>query len=275
MITTEQNYLRDAAIKVWKDLERAKSTFSTCREDGITDDFINRLKVGYPGYVIVDKYTPYEESGNGADWLWTFRNSLGNHAVSMLVQAKLLDTKEVHYPEIKRRVGNTSKRQVDVLISTANAMQVAPMYAFYNHLFEEWRVPKQCLSLDDSAEIESWGISMADAYSVRRLLNDQTFDSHKVNSRPLHCMLCAGGASRRPADFGSSALLHLALSRVSQWHRENVGIKQLIEPPSPMVSGVIQAAINSEDAYFRNFRNEIREGFPNLGGAIIFDDAPE
>jgi hypothetical protein len=128
----------------------------------------------------------------------------------MLVQAKLLDLNDIEYPEIKRTIGKLKPpvRQIDRLIESAEKLGFPPLYAFYNHLTIPDRVPATCRSLEMcgiSPMPESWGVAVADAYRVRSVLDDQSFDTHRQHSIALHCLLCSSGLGSR-LDLGSPGL---------------------------------------------------------------------
>ena len=90
------------------------------------------------------------------------------------------------------------------------------MYAFYNNLVDESRVPsKFCGTLASMGWScpETWGITLASAIAVQYEKPDRSFDCHRHHSMPLHCLLCSWGSGRQGAK-GSAGAAAGALSRL-------------------------------------------------------------
>ncbi len=212
-LTPEQVALYAVARTTWRRRGAAKARGLTFGEESVTETILMDLAELYPGSLTILPFSKPEEGKNGADWAWLFRDMAGTHNLPMLVQAKALDFQDFQYPEIKRTIGKRLPlpRQIDRLIETAEAWGWPAIYAFYNHLGDVSRIPDVCRSLPAAdvfgAVPDCWGISIADAHMVRQALNDQTFDTHRQHSLPLHCLLCSGGRGVRPV--GGSALLAL------------------------------------------------------------------
>ena len=210
-LTHEQLCLLTEARAVWDDLEEAKALKVPWQEETITDTLIRNLRRSYPGNVEVIPFTKPLEGESGADWLWSFTSADGVTTATMLVQAKRLNNDGVDYPDIIRNIGKRSppQRQIDQLITVASRYGVPALYAFYNHLDDVTRVTARCGSLGpgDPDHIFGFGISIAVADEVAATLPDQTFDSHKAHSIPLHCLLCTGSAVKRGSGGSPQAIV--------------------------------------------------------------------
>jgi hypothetical protein len=237
-LTPEQRSLLALAHTTWDRRALAKKHRLILGEESITDTMLLDLADSFPGRVTIVPFNKRQEGKFGADWAWAFRSADGRQNLPMLVQAKILDLADVQYPEIGRHVGRRKppKRQIDLLIETAERLGIPPIYAFYNHISVSSRVPVHCASLapaPHSAMVKSWGISIADAYAVRAVLNDQTFDRHKRHSMALHCLLCSMGSGARP-DGGSAELALAGLRRLQILGREVVPVPGYDVPDAPL-----------------------------------------
>lgn len=148
-LTPEQQFLLREARYVWRERATAKRAGLPWREETITDILLKRLRLGYPGGVEVIPFNKQLEGESGADWLWSFVSADGANSMTMLVQAKRLDDREIGYPDIARAIGRRTppERQIDRLIEIADQHNVPALYAFYNHLTSRSRIPRRCGSL--------------------------------------------------------------------------------------------------------------------------------
>lgn len=198
----------------------------------------------------------------------------------MLVQAKLLDSEDHAYPEIERRIGRSSVRQIDRLISTAEGMGWPSLYAFYNHLDDINRVPTNCRSLEMAGRTRlasSWGISIADAYNVRAVLRDLSFDKHRQHSIPLHCLLCSmGTGDRGPAGSPGWALnaLQQLRSRGAPTVVDSVSplpVEPMLDEP-PLIRQAREISGIEDMREKSAVRDMLAQQFPNIAGVLIFKD---
>jgi hypothetical protein len=205
VFTAEQICLQGLARGVWARRGQAKSVGLPFGEETVTENLLLDLALTYPGKVTIVPFSKPIEGKTGADWAWAFESADGAYNYPMMVQAKVLDALDRGYGEIPRNVGTSSVRQIDRLIDTADSFGFPAFYAFYNHLNDSTRVPSNCHSLDmtRSGPIpETWGVSIAPAENVRKVLNDVTFETHKAHSIPLHCLICSHGQGT-PGSSGS------------------------------------------------------------------------
>lgn len=209
MLTAEQQCLRDRATYTWHRRREAKTVGLPFGEETVTETILLDLKLAYPGKIAIVPFNKRQEGKVGADWEWCFVSRDEALCLPMLVQAKVLNDTETDYDHIARTIGNTGERQIDRLIDTATRRGIPAAYAFYNHLTDASVVPQECGSLEPhQSQVESWGISVADAWDIRNLLPDQSFGSICEASFPLHCLLCVGGSpvfgpSGSPAAIGA------------------------------------------------------------------------
>lgn len=281
--TPEQLGLMSLARISWKRRGSAKRNRVFFSEESVTETIILDLIENYPGYASVVPFHKNQEGETGADWAWAFENVNGTAVLPMLVQAKALDFSDHEYPEIKRKIGTSTTRQIDRLIQVSELYGWPPVYTFYNHLDDISRVPETCQSIflaGTSQVPESWGVSFADAYQVRAVLNDQTFDTHRLHSRPLHCLLCSGGTGRRPAE-GSPGLAGRTLRELRDILLEEGDIPSetppaLSEPlrELPDLFAKAREITLVDDPHEQDrARRALAEQHPNLRGVVILKDS--
>jgi hypothetical protein len=205
-----------------------KANDASISEETITEMLLLELGTNHPKEVKIVPFNKIEEGNIGADWEWCFYDSYKSQYQPVLVQAKLLDDKDDSYSHVDRFIGKTGVRQIDRLLSTAAKRNVPAIYAFYNHLDDVNRVPKDhCRSF---LEPESWGCSIALASAVRATLPLKTFEALKECSRPLPCILCQGFPGRSGPEKVLSTLQGLYDRSVAS--RTDEFAAAIVEPPS-------------------------------------------
>lgn len=285
-LTPEQRSLLALAHTTWNRRALAKKHRLILGEESVTETILLDLADSFPGRVTIVSFNKRQEGKLGADWAWAFRSADGRQNLPMLVQAKLLDLADVQYPEIGRRVGSKKppKRQIDLLIETAEHLGIPPIYAFYNHVSVSSRVPLHCGSLapaPQSTLVKSWGVSVADAYAVRAALNDQTFDRHKRHSMALHCLLCSRGEGARP-DGGSAELALVGLRRLRTLGREVIPVPgidipiDILDTTLDRLPPIFEFALElvGADRFTPDDAATVAaaELYPNVDGVVILQD---
>lgn len=278
--TPEQLCLLHLATSTWERRGAAKRHRLPYGEETITATILLDLADGYPGEVTMVSFNRRQEARIGADWAWAFQSGDGKWTLPMLVQAKLLDSEDHAYPEIERRIGRSSVRQIDRLISTAEGMGWPSLYAFYNHLDDVSRIPANCRSLEMTERYRlasSWGISIADAYSVRAARRDLTFDTHRRHSIPLHCLLCSMGTG----DRGPSGSPGWALDALQQLRGRSAPVvddstsplpdEPMREEP-PLIRQARELSNIGDMREKSAVRDMLAQQFPNIAGVVIFRD---
>lgn len=296
-LTPEQVALYAVARTTWRRRQVAKARGLRFGEESITDTILMDLAETFPGSLSVVPFSKPSEGMFGADWAWLFRDSTGSHNLPMLVQAKALDFNDIEYAEIKRHIGRKKPpvRQIDRFIETAEKWSWPAIYAFYNHLDDISRIPQTCHSLPASSVFgiipESWGISIASAYAVREALDDQTFDTHRMHSKPLHCLLCSRGLGERPPggspELALNSFRHLprpSPSKTFSADSEEVGVSEprifpepaepriLDEPPDIFKRALVAASSEHLPSRLQMIEELGREN-PSLAGVIILQDS--
>jgi hypothetical protein len=287
-LTPEQMSLLSLARTAWRKRASVKRHRIFFGEESITETILLDLADTFPGRVFILPFNKRREGDIGADWAWAFVSADGRHNLPMLIQAKLLDLSDIEYPEIKRTIGKRKppRRQIDQLIETAGKLRFPALYAFYNHLTISARVPATCQSLQMSGISpmpESWGISIADAYQVRSLLDDQSFDTHCRHSIALHCLLCSSGRGSRPL-LGSPGLALAALQGLRRSLSRDRGMRPDRDggPPSlpdeplrqlPHIFRLARQVVNIEDPDERDLEeSRIAQEYPELAGVLLLQD---
>jgi hypothetical protein len=279
--TPEQMCLLQLARATWEKRGQAKSIGLGYGEETVTQAFLLDLARTYPGNVMIVPFTKPIEGRNGADWAWSFESADGAYSFPMMVQAKLLDDHDQDYPEILHRIGKGRQvRQIDRLTATASELGFPAFYAFYNHLTDVSRVPSRCRSLGPVAPSpmpDSWGISIASAEDVAAKLDDVSFDTHRLHSRPLHCLLCSGGTGSR-GPFGSPGRLATAFPNAGSPESSFPPHRDPGLPPGvrhgsdPLFSAAREyAGLDSERR--RGLIERLKEKYPSVDGLVIMRDA--
>ncbi len=276
-LTAEQSFLLGLSRMVWAKRGAAKAAGLTFNEETITETILLDLQTDYPGHVEVVAFNKRQEAKTGADWLWSFVSADGSRSLTMLVQAKRLEDVEQVYRGINRTIGKRLPpvRQIDQLLDTARQQGVPAFYAFYNHLSQTSRVPKTCRSLDagDVDHICGFGVSLAEAQSVKADLPDEMFDTHRGHSMPLHCLLCSWGSGTRP-DGGTPELAAAAIARLSGATAvdargpEDLGLREGLHPLVEFALGIAARRSDGVD-------NPEAENVPDIAGVVVLRDAKE
>jgi hypothetical protein len=276
--TAEQLCLLGLAQTSWKRRESAKRHRLFFGEESITETILMDLADRFPGQVHIVPFNKYREGQYGADWAWAFENADRSQVLPMLVQAKVLDINDYEYPEINRTIGKSKVRQINRFIATATKWEWPAVYAFYNHLDDESRIPNNCITLAraQSPIPSSWGISFADAYVVRAALDDQTFDTHRQHCRPLHCLLCSGGTGTRgPGGSPVMALQGLRALRETTLYDSERHYPPLPDTPFNALPEIFQLAREFEGATATQASPlvHLAKRHRNLAGVVMLRDA--
>ena len=165
--TAQQLCLLRLSIGVWQRRGAAKRSGLSYNEPTVTEVFLLDLVEFFPGNVSIIPFTPKRESQVGADWAWAFVGPDGISCQSLLVQAKRLDDQDREYSELYYRGRSSGPKpsvsQLDTLIASAQRYGLPPVYAFYNHLSDPRRVPRnscRTLGLTRSSIPESWAFRL-------------------------------------------------------------------------------------------------------------------
>lgn len=274
-LTVEQDFLLAVARMVWTKRGAAKAAGLPFNEETITETLLLDLQTGYPGRVQLVAFNKNQEAKTGADWLWSFVSADGSRSQTMLVQAKRLEDDEQDYPGINRNIGKRTPpiRQIEQLLATAKAHGVPALYAFYNHLGQTSRVPETCgsLPLGDPDQILGFGVSVADALSVKAALPDETFDRHRFHSIPLHCLLCSRGSGTR-ADGGTPEMSAFNIGRLRSAIARNpsdgdaLGLRDGLHPIVELALGFAERRVEDGEIFGV-------EEFVGIDGVIVLRDA--
>ena len=285
--TPQQCCLFNLSVNIWSRRGAAKLTGLHYNEETVTEALLLDLQINFPGDVLIVPFTKKREGRIGADWAWTFVGRDGCSNQGMLVQAKRLGDDDRNYASLykKNRLKGEPhpKLQVDRLIEKAKRYRLPPVYAFYNHLDDDSRIPHfACGSLGGLYRRcpESWGVTLASAIEVRRANPDKSFDRHKCHSMPLHCLLCSEGSGKQGA-MGSPGAAAAALSRLLA---RSAGSDDLgLDLSLPFEPAAELPEVFQEAEYMHRFGHFGDEGmiadfgarFPGLAGAVILRDSKD
>jgi hypothetical protein len=283
--TPEQSALLAAANTAWERRGRAKRQGMPFGEESLTETILSDLLDAFPGPLRIVPFGKYREGKTGADWAWVFRDANGTRNLPMLVQAKALDLVDHEYTELDRFIGKSTERQIDRLIDTASAWGWPAIYAFYNHLSLPARIPNNCRTVPNAGRTlpECWGVSVADAETVRGLLDsgkDRSFDTHRKVSMPLHCLVCSGASGRRSPE-GSPGQVQQALRRLRALMRpagrDAEFMSGEVTPPiftelphlfARALEAVRMEALEGDDEVLKG----LSEDYPQLAGVVVLQD---
>ena|GEM_PF-7046053 len=285
-LTPEQMVLLGAAESAWHLLSDAKKLGSPLGEETLTELTLLQLKKTFPQQKLsIVSFNKVKEGSTGADWAWAFANHDASSVVAMLVQAKILNGSGTEYDELDRKIGKTAEKQIDRLLSTAIAYGWPAIYAFYNHSNHASPFPPSCKTFADAYVVlpESWGISFADAYSVKQKLHakrssDKSLVTHAGLSLPLHCLLCSGASGVRPPGGTPEAVLQgLHVLRQGVFGREAYIAPEYAIPPRPLrelprlfteALRVYQVPEEIRDVEIARLHVE----YPNVAGVLVVQD---
>jgi len=266
-LSKEQIVFQSLAEIIWDSTRDAKSASLQWGEETITELLLLELFRKLPHQVKSRPFNKREEAKTGADWLWVLTNPDMSRSVSFLVQAKVLEKTEIKYASLYKETGkHPNKRlQLDVLIDCGQKIGAHPIYAFYNHVSLESRIPRICHTYSKREPVESWGISISNAHSVDQQKVDNKFDTHVVRSIPFHCLLCTNGDGEYDPDFPT--VVALSADRL-------LGGKGSIAPddgiPKPIKELLRQAGLLGEGSEFaREPVMPVSEEYPNLAGIVL------
>ena len=96
-------------------------------EETITESNLLELKRRHSDVIHLRTFSKHQESINGADWEWYIIGKV--RSLVMRVQAKRVQRNDVL--KIRHTVGKTDRQQHDLLIETAKAEDMKPMYCIY------------------------------------------------------------------------------------------------------------------------------------------------
>lgn len=96
-------------------------------EETITESNLLELRRRHSDVVRLRTFSKHQESKNGADWEWYIIGE--TRSLAMRVQAKRVQRNDVL--RIRHTVGQTGRQQHDLLIETAKADDMKPMYCIY------------------------------------------------------------------------------------------------------------------------------------------------
>ena len=285
--TAQQLCLLHLSIGVWHRRGAAKLCGLSFNEPTVTEVFLLDLVEMFPGNISIIPFTPKQESQIGADWAWAFVGPDGRSCQAMLAQAKRLDDHDREYPELYyqgRPSGSTpSVVQLDRLIASAKRFRLPPVLAFYNHLSDPSRVPRDSCGTLDLFQLslpESWGVAVASAINVLKAKPDKSYNFHRHHSRPLHCLLCSRGSGQQDP-LGSAGAAAAALSTLFEGTSVDDGLGADLVPPFEPTTDlpelfqhaerIQQARAEGDTELLAEFRRE----YPGIGGAVIVRDTED
>lgn len=275
--TPQQQCLLGLSMNTWRRRGAAKHTGLNLNEETVTEGLLLDLKLHFPGQVEIVPFSKHREKDIGADWAWAFVGPSGYYYQGMLVQAKRLDDKEYGYPYLYK------KDQMDQLIATGKRYNLPPVYAFYNHLSDESRIPPiACRTLASmyGSGPEVWGVSLASAISVYYTQPDKSFDCHRNHSIPLHCLLCSGGTGLQ----GTTGSAGAAANALTQLFATRTGMEDpdldfaLPFEPLPELPDLFEEAERlhrNQESRDLGTTADLSSRFPDLAGVVVVRDREE
>ena len=124
---------------------------------------------------------------------------------------------------------------------------------------------------------ESWGVTIASAIVVRNAGKDKTFNTHRIHSHPLHCLLCSRGTGHQ-GRLGSAGAAAATLSEMFEGNVDDEGLGPDVVPPFhptrewpelfQYAEKLYRTPTTSEDAKSVNFP----DNFCGIAGVVIMRD---
>lgn len=153
-------------------LEYIKNS-NSFREESITDEIIYRIDRAKPSDSIV--VHARNENKNGADIEWWLVDKKFRKAIVLRIQAKKMYS-DGFYHGVGRNVGNTSTKQIEVLLKESHNQRMIPLYCFYNFTDKE--------NQNNSGYENNW--TYASAPSVKNALKNKNYKKiHPTDIFPL------------------------------------------------------------------------------------------
>ena len=272
--TPQQQCLLGLSRNTWRRRGAAKRTGLSFNEETVTEGLLLDLKSHFPGHVEIVPFSKQRERHTGADWAWAFVGPGGCGYQGMLVPAKRLDDKDDGYTCLYK------DHQIGQLIATGKRYGLPPVYAFYNHLSDDSRIPPHfCGTLTTMYRScpEVWGVSLASAISIRRKQPDKSFDCHRNHSIPLHCLLCSHGTGLQyttgSAGAATDALSHL-FSTGTQIGDYDLDFVLLFEPAAelPDLFQEAERLHRNRESDDLGMIADFSSRFPDLAGVVVVRD---
>lgn len=260
-----------AAHWIWRKRGAAKRAGMPFSEESITETILLDMATFVASDLKIISFNKIQEGKIGADWEWCFYDHAKGRYLRFLMQAKLLDDKELHYSHIDRYIGSSGTRQIDRLIETAENRGIPALYAFYNHLTDLARVPVRTCACHHC--IECWGATVAEAWAVRDLLPDKSFDTLKGVSMPWLCLLCPRHGPADPIDRVLAGVDSL-FDHAEEFSGEGKAIRgprrPLVENVPPPYFGVAAdiAGMGSDTSHIRE---KLAADNPGVDGVVLID----
>ena len=124
---------------------------------------------------------------------------------------------------------------------------------------------------------ESWGVTIASAIAVRNAGKDKTFNTHRIHSRPLHCLLCSWGTGHH-GQLGSAGAAAATLSEMFRGTGNDEGLgPDVVLPFDPKrewpklfqyAEELYRTRTTSEEARLVNLPDK----FHGIAGVVIMRD---
>src|SRR5262249_22946180 len=99
-------------------------------EVAATSQLLLELATSVPQFAIARQISAREEAKIGADWEWWLTD--GNDWLGLLVQAKIVNTRNGKYSKFNYRPKGSPKAQLELLMDAANANGLYPIVLCYN-----------------------------------------------------------------------------------------------------------------------------------------------
>ncbi len=206
------------------------------KEESLTDWLLYDVSKNSTNF-LYRAFTRHEEARQtGADWEWWLL--LPQHNIRLRIQAKKLQPKHNHYPDIART--NKYGLQIDKLLSDAKATNSIPLYAMYSGIAASTQCPKGTMS-------EGAFIAGGHAIHTKFIMAGpkSISDSDLLNiSNPLSCLLYC----TKPGDH-RDYFLHY-------YPEDSAPLPDQSNSNDP-IRGIHQRLPNYVISFLENHRNEI------------------
>ena len=184
------------AKSTWNQLGAGvRDTNTPPSETTLTENNLLEIALRHP-LVKLHKFTAWEESVSGADWLWWIGDT--QRGVLLQIQAKKLSFSRLYDSTYQELIGGHARDQLDKLVADSGNRKAFPLYCFYNSIVK----PNYVFTQSGTACCR-WPGGVPDPYKltgclitspshVKSLMNSGTanFENAQRVGVPWDCLVC-------------------------------------------------------------------------------------
>jgi hypothetical protein len=233
------NIFKQLEQETWNRLKQARNISCPYGEETITDINLHRL-ITYriehptePNQLMTKIWNKTYEGRHGGDWEWWFTGP-SKKWFGIRIQAKILDHFD-NFEHLHYRSGKMKVLQSDRLIQKCNDENIMPLYCLYC-FWEEDKLYPVSLKCKNHVNIEEFGCSLIDAYTVRDLRPKKHISDVSDKMFPWHCLFCCKDLGKIDLPNRVKSML---INFAGIFHNTNPNIFELHQEPPYYVSEIM------------------------------------